>query len=166
MEIPLNISSEPELDEILSRPTKDLVKMISGLDGDILFLGVAGKIGVSMAIMAKRAVDLSGKKKRVIGLSRFSQEYQKKLLEKQGIEIIQGDLIDPEFVKGLPKIKNIFFLAGMKFGAEVINLGRKLLSSRIGSGSLYRFKNCCLFYGVCISPGTYILWRIHGRGSA
>jgi nucleoside-diphosphate-sugar epimerase len=118
MEIPLNISSEPELEEILSRPTKDLVKMISGLDGDILFLGVAGKIGVSMAIMAKRAVDLSGKKKRVIGLSRFSQEYQKKLLEKQGIEIIQGDLIDPEFVKGLPKIKNIFFLAGMKFGAE------------------------------------------------
>ena len=118
MEIPLNISSEPELDEILSRPTKDLVKMISGLDGDILFLGVAGKIGVSMAIMAKRAVDLSGKKKRVIGLSRFSQEYQKKLLEKQGIEIIQGDLIDPEFIKGLPKIKNIFFLAGMKFGAE------------------------------------------------
>jgi nucleoside-diphosphate-sugar epimerase len=115
---PDKISSEQELEEILSRPTKDLIKTISRLDGDMLFLGVAGKIGISMAIMAKRAVDSSGTKKRVIGLSRFSQENQKKLLEKEGIEIIEGDLLNPEFVKELPKIKNIIFLAGMKFGSE------------------------------------------------
>ena len=118
MDIPLKIASEQELDEILSKPTRELVEMISGLDGDIMFLGVAGKIGISMALMAKRAVDLSGIKKRVIGLSRFSQKNQKNLLEREGIEIIEGDLLDPEFVKGLPKIKNIIFLAGMKFGSE------------------------------------------------
>jgi dTDP-4-dehydrorhamnose reductase len=118
MDISMKILSEAELDEILSRPTEDLIKMISGLDGDILFLGVAGKIGISMAIMAKRAVDLSGTGKRIIGLSRFSQRNQMKLLERQGIEIIEGDLLIPEFVKGLPKIKNIIFLAGMKFGSE------------------------------------------------
>ena len=92
--------------------------MMSGLDGDILFLGAAGKIGISMAVMAKRAIELAGVDKRVIGLSRFSQESQIQVLEKEGIEIIKGDLLDPSFVKGLPKIKNIIFLAGMKFGSE------------------------------------------------
>lgn len=71
-----------------------------------------------MAVMARRAIDLAGVDKRVIGLSRFSQESQIQILEKEGIEIIKGDLLDPSFVKGLPKIKNIIFLAGMKFGSE------------------------------------------------
>ncbi len=119
MEAPLSkIKNEQELDEMLSRPTEDLVRMMSGLDGDILFLGVAGKIGISMAVMARRAIDLAGVDKRVIGLSRFSQKSQIKILEKEGIEIIQGDLLDPLFVNDLPKIKNIIFLAGMKFGSE------------------------------------------------
>jgi len=119
MNAPLKkIKNEKELDEMLSRPTEDLVRMMSGLEGDILFLGVAGKIGISMAVMAKRAIDLAGVGKRVIGLSRFSQENQIHILEKEGIEIIKGDLLDPSFVLGLPKIKNIFFLAGMKFGSE------------------------------------------------
>ena len=119
MDAPLKkIKNEQELDEMLSRPTEDLVRMMSGLDGDILFLGVAGKIGISMAVMARRAIDLAGVDKRVIGLSRFSQESQIQILEKEGIEIVQGDLLDPSFVKGLPKIKNIIFLAGMKFGSE------------------------------------------------
>jgi dTDP-4-dehydrorhamnose reductase len=119
MDAPLKkIKNEQELDEMLSRPTEDLVRMMSELDGDILFLGVAGKIGISMAVMARRAIDLAGVDKRVIGLSRFSQESQIQILEKEGIEIVQGDLLDPSFVKGLPKIKNIIFLAGMKFGSE------------------------------------------------
>ena len=112
------ISNEHELNEMLSRPTEGLVKMISGIDGDILLLGVAGKIGISMATMAKRAIDLAGVSKRVIGLSRFSQENQMQILEKEGIEIIKGDLLDPAFVKSLPQVKNIIFLAGMKFGSE------------------------------------------------
>jgi len=119
MDAPLKkIKNEQELDEMLSRPTEDLVRMMSGLDGDILFLGVAGKIGISMAVMARRAIDQAGVDKRVIGLSRFSQKNQIQILEKEGIEIIQGDLLDPSFVKVLPKIKNIIFLAGMKFGSE------------------------------------------------
>ena len=38
------------------------------------------------------------------------------VLEKEGIETIKGDLLDPAFVRSLPQVKNIIFLAGMKFG--------------------------------------------------
>jgi len=65
------IENEQQLDEMISRPTEELINMISQLDGDLLFLGVGGKIGVSMASMTKRAVDQAGVKKRVIGLDRF-----------------------------------------------------------------------------------------------
>jgi len=116
--LPKRILNEQELDEMLSRPSEALVKMMSGLDGDILLLGVGGKIGISMALMAKRAVDLSGIKRRVIGLSRFSQKDLIPILENAGIEIVKGDLLDPAFVNSLPKVKNMIFLAGMKFGSE------------------------------------------------
>ncbi len=159
--VPEKISNEQELDEILSRPAKDLIETISGLDGDILFLGVAGKIGISMAIMAKRALDLSGTKKRVIGLSRFSQENQKKALEKAGIEIIQGDLLDPEFVKGLPKVKNIIFLAGMKFGSEenlsltwAINAYLPgLVADHFSESRIVAFSTGCVYPLVPVSHG-------------
>ncbi len=158
---PEKILSEQELDEILSRPTKDLIEKIAGLDGDILFLGVSGKIGISMAIMAKRAVDLSGTKKRIIGLSRFSQENQIEVLEKAGIEIIRGDLLDPEFVNGLPKVKNVIFLAGMKFGSEenlsltwAINAYLPgLIADHFSGSRIVAFSTGCVYPLVPVSYG-------------
>ena len=112
------IAHEQQLDEMLSRPTSELIEMISQLDGDLLFLGVGGKIGYSIALMAKRAIDQVGIQKRIIGLDRFDAEDPIHKLEDKGIEVLKGDLLDPGFVKGLPNIKNIIFLAGMKFGSE------------------------------------------------
>jgi len=113
-----SIVNEQQLEELLSRPSEKLVNMIPELDGDILFLGAGGKIGASIAIMARRAIDLAGVKKRVIGLSRFSNEKQMQLLQEQGIETLRGDLLDQDFISQLPKVKNVVFLAGMKFGSE------------------------------------------------
>ncbi len=115
---PIYFKNEDELEEAISRPTKEVVKMMSEIDGDILFLGVAGKIGVSLARMAKRACLESGITKRIIGVSRFSSEKQREYLEESGIETIKGDLVDQEFINSLPGVKNVFFLAGMKFGTE------------------------------------------------
>jgi len=112
------IANEEQLEELISRPTNDLIRSISELEGDLLFLGAGGKIGISMAIMAKRAIEQAGISKRVSALSRFSNESMVKKLESNGIEVIRGDLLDPEFVRGLPRVKNIVFLAGMKFGSE------------------------------------------------
>ncbi len=68
--------------------------------------------------MARRATDEAGISRRIIGVSRFSNQEEQKDIESHGIETIKGDLLDPEFVKSLPLVKNVIFLVGMKFGAE------------------------------------------------
>lgn len=112
------ISNNEQLEELLSRPTAEAVELFRKLDGDVIFLGIAGKIGPSLANMAKRACEQAGVKKRIIGVSRFRSEEEKKQIESFGIETIQGDLLDKDFLESLPKVKNVFFLAGMKFGSE------------------------------------------------
>jgi nucleoside-diphosphate-sugar epimerase len=114
---PEKIDNEEHLEEMLSRPDDDLVELFSHLDGDILFLGINGKIGPSLAYMAKRACDKAGIKKRITGVSRNIDRELKSNLKEKGIETIQGDLLDRDFVNTLPYYKNVFFLAGMKFGS-------------------------------------------------
>jgi len=115
---PERVTSEEQLEELLSRPTASVVDLVRDLEGDILFLGIAGKIGPSLARMAKRACDEAGVSKKIIGVSRFRNLKDKKQIERDGIETIQGDLLSREFLEDLPKVKNVFFLAGMKFGSE------------------------------------------------
>lgn len=111
------IINESQLEENLSRPTKEVIDTVSRLEGDYIILGIAGKIGPSLARMVKYALIEAKKNSQIIGVSRFSDKSLKKDLENEGIKIIQGDLLDPEFVKTLPKVKNVLFLAGMKFGS-------------------------------------------------
>jgi dTDP-4-dehydrorhamnose reductase len=115
---PQKITGEKELEELLSLPEKNTVELFKKLDGDIIFLGIAGKIGPSLAHMAKKACSEAGIKKRIYGVSRFRNEEEKKQIESFGIETIRGDLLDEKFLQSLPKAKNVFFLAGMKFGSE------------------------------------------------
>jgi nucleoside-diphosphate-sugar epimerase len=117
-ELPDSIVSEEQLDELISRPTSEAVEMFSRLEGDIMFLGIGGKIGPTLAQMAKRAIDAAGVEKKIYGVSLFESEEQQKNIEKIGVETIHGDLLDTEFIKSLPKVKNVYFLAGMKFGSE------------------------------------------------
>ncbi|MDP2334891.1 MAG: NAD(P)-dependent oxidoreductase [Bacteroidota bacterium] len=118
IKFPETIDDEQQLEELLSRPSPEVVDLFKTLEGDLLFLGIAGKIGPSLANMAKRACDQAGVKKRIIGVSRFRDQEEKRLIESFGIETISGDLLDRSFLESLPKVKNVFFLAGMKFGSE------------------------------------------------
>jgi nucleoside-diphosphate-sugar epimerase len=115
---PEKMENEKQLEELLSRPEKETSELFKKRDGDIMFLGIAGKIGPSLAHMAKRACDEAGVKKRIIGVSRFHNTAEREQIESFGIETIQGDLLDEDFLERLPKVKNVFFLAGMKFGSE------------------------------------------------
>lgn len=117
-EFPETIVDEEQLEELLSRPTSEVVDLFKTLEGDIIFLGIAGKIGPSIARMAMRACKEAGVSKRIIGVSRFSNELERNQIEQFGIETIRGNLLEPDFVNTLPKVKNVVFLAGMKFGAE------------------------------------------------
>jgi len=114
---PDKITSETQLEELLSHPGNKVIEMFSRIDGDIMFLGIGGKIGPTLALMSKRACDKAGVKKRIIGVSLFESEEQRNKLENSGIETIHGDLLDMDFIKSLPVMKNVYFLAGMKFGS-------------------------------------------------
>lgn len=107
-----------DLEEALSRPTPRVLEMFSRLRGDILFLGVAGKMGPSMAQMARRAADETVTKRRIIGVSRFGNSDSRRELEACGVETIACDLLDETALSNLPDAPNVVFMAGMKFGAS------------------------------------------------
>lgn len=106
-----------ELEDHLSTPPARLVELMARVDGDILVLGVAGKMGPTLARMAARASADAGRSRRVIGVARFSTPGAQGALESHGIETIRGDLLDPAFVRSLPEAPNVVYAAGMKFGA-------------------------------------------------
>jgi len=118
MELPDRIRNVAELEELLSTPGRETIEMFSRLEGDIMFLGVGGKIGPTLARMARRACDKSGVEKRIYGVSKFGSDKERQHLEAMGVETLHGDLLETEFLGTLPKVKNVFFLAGMKFGSE------------------------------------------------
>ena len=100
----------------LLQPSNDLINDITKLDGDILILGVGGKMGPALAKLAKQAVDKAGVHKRIIGVSRFSEPGLQDELNQLGIETISADLLEDEALHSLPDVKNVLYLAGTKFG--------------------------------------------------
>ena len=111
--LPVGFETEEDLDEFLSRPSEAVVADLQDVPGDIIILGVAGKMGPTLARMAKRAVP----DRRVVGVARFSQPAVKEYLESHGIETITADLLDRAAVEQLPKLPNMVFMAGRKFGS-------------------------------------------------
>jgi nucleoside-diphosphate-sugar epimerase len=105
-----------ELEDLLSEPTEAAIQALSDLDGDIVVLGVGGKMGPTLARMAKRASNLAGKSRLVIGVSRFSSPKLESQLQASGVETLRCDLLDPKSLSALPDAANIVFMAGMKFG--------------------------------------------------
>lgn len=106
-----------QLEDRLTQPGSALLEDIRHITGDILILGVGGKMGPSLAILAKRAFKEGGMSNRVIGVSRFSDPDKREYLEKQGVETIAGDLLDEDFLDALPAAPNVIFMAGQKFGS-------------------------------------------------
>lgn len=106
-----------QLEERLSRPIDKVVEMFRRVTGDVMLLGVAGKIGPSLARMIQRATEAAGPPRRVIGVARFSNADEEVRLQDAGIETLRCDLLDEAAVARLPDAPNVFYLAGMKFGA-------------------------------------------------
>ena len=111
------IQTEAQLESRLSEPTPEVIAALAVLAGDILILGVGGKMGPTLAKQAKRAIALAGVTKRVIGVSRFSSPGLQKALHEAGIETITADLLSEGCLQNLPDIQNVIFMAGRKFGS-------------------------------------------------
>jgi len=112
------INTVKELEERLSRPTTADVAAVSELRGDILILGAAGKMGPSLAKLARRAILETRVSKRVIAVARFSDPQIRSDLEKAGIETITCDLLKPGAMASLPNVENVIFMAARKFGTS------------------------------------------------
>jgi nucleoside-diphosphate-sugar epimerase len=106
--------SEPELEDALSRPSASLPAALARAPGDIIVLGAGGKMGPSLARMAKRA-DPS---RRVIAVSRWSSSTAAAELRAHDVETVRADLLDPNALASLPDAPNVVFMAGQKFGTS------------------------------------------------
>lgn len=104
------------LEQELLKPSDALVADIGKIEGDIIILGVGGKMGPSMAKLARKAILQAGINKRVIGISRFSEAGTREELEAEGIETVSADLLNEDELAALPDAPNILYLAGTKFG--------------------------------------------------
>ena len=96
--LPETITDIASLDELLCRPSQALIDDLRKLGGDIMILGVAGKMGPTLAGLAKAALP----DRRIVGVARFSEAGVKDWLQAHGIETINCDLLDEAAIKTLP----------------------------------------------------------------
>lgn len=112
------IEDVAQLDEVLSEPSAAAIAALRELPGDIVVLGVGGKMGPTLARMARRASTAAGVERRVFGVSRFSEKGLPAQLAAWGIEPISADLLDRSAYEQLPDAANVVYMAGMKFGTS------------------------------------------------
>src|SRR3954468_7123323 len=115
-ELPKGATTEDELDELLSRPREALVEHIRTFSSPLLVLGAGGKMGPTLAVLAKRAANIARHPLEVITVSRFSDARARQWLESQNIKTISADLLDKKAVAALPNAETIIYLVGLKFG--------------------------------------------------
>ncbi|HSS83641.1 MAG TPA: NAD-dependent epimerase/dehydratase family protein, partial [Reyranella sp.] len=113
MTLPARFESVEAGEDFMTTPSPELVAEMETLDGDILVLGVGGKMGPTLARLAKRAAP----SKRVMGVARFSEPGVREALAGAGVEPISADLLDRSALEKLPNAANVVFMAGRKFGA-------------------------------------------------
>ena len=102
------------LEDVMTTPSPALTAEFGAVPGDLIILGVGGKIGPTLARLAKRAAP----GKRIIGVARFSEKGLREELAATGVECIAADLLDRAQIDALPKVPNVVFMAGRKFGAS------------------------------------------------
>jgi len=110
--------TEQRLDDLLATPSPRLIEDMAKIKGDILILGAGGKMGPTLCYLAKNACKAAGVEKKIIAVSRFTDEFAVKLLNDNGIETIPCDMLEPKALESLPDCENVIYMAGRKFGTN------------------------------------------------
>ena len=155
--LPERFADVEELEEFMTRPTEALRADLAGVPGDLIVLGIGGKMGPTLARMAKRAAP----EKRVIGVARFSEPEVRNELERHGIECIPCDLLDRQSVQALPQVENVMFMAGRKFGssgAEYLTWAMNayvpsLVAEHFAGSRIVAFSTGCVYPFVSVLHG-------------
>ncbi len=148
--LPADIADEDALEELLSRPSQALVDDLQRLDGDILILGVGGKVGPTLARLAKRAAP----EKQIVGVARFSAPAVRARLEAWGVETIACDLLDRAAVAALPRLPNVVYMAGKKFGTTADPAFTWAMNTHVPAivAETFRHSRIAAFSTLCVYP--------------
>jgi nucleoside-diphosphate-sugar epimerase len=152
------VTTIEELEEWLSRPDDRTIEALKNTPGDILILGAGGKMGPTLARMARRA---TSDHRKVFAVSRFSSASAKSELESHGVQCIACDLMDPVQLNQLPDAPNVVFMAGQKFGTSdspemtwMINaIVPSLVGRRYPHSRIVAFSTGCVYPLVSVSSG-------------
>jgi nucleoside-diphosphate-sugar epimerase len=155
--LPDRFDSVAALEDFMTAPAPDLAADLTKLPGDILVLGVAGKMGPTLARLAKRATP----HKRVVGVARFTDPATRTALEAAGVETITCDLLDRRAVEALPKLPNVVYMAAMKFGASgnpaltwAMNVhAPAIVAETLAASRIVAFSTGCVYPFVPVSSG-------------
>ncbi len=157
MKLPERFESVEHLEEVMTTPSAPLVADLARAPGDILVLGVGGKMGPTLARMAKRAAP----GREVIGVARFSEPGVRAALAAADVRTIECDLLDRAAVARLPAAPNVVFMAGRKFGstgAEHLTwamnaLVPAIVAERFAHSRIVAFSTACVYPFVPITGG-------------
>jgi hypothetical protein len=114
--LPKTVQSESELEEVLTRPSVALMEFVRTLTGPLLILGAGGKMGPTLAVLARRAAEAGGRRLEVVAASRFGDQQSREWLERRGVKTLICDLFNEAEVARLPEAETILYLVGLKFG--------------------------------------------------
>jgi nucleoside-diphosphate-sugar epimerase len=114
---PSRFPSVASLEDFLSAPRPETVASFAALGGDLVVLGAGGKMGPTLARLARRSLDAAGSTARVIAVSRFADGAVRTALEAHGVETVACDLLDDGALDSLPDAAGAMYLVGRKFGS-------------------------------------------------
>lgn len=106
------------LDQLLAKPSIRLIEDMKNIEGDIMILGAGGKMGPSVCLMARHAINEAKLNKKVYAVSRFTNQEKRARLESEGVVVLSCDLQKKQDLDALPEVENIIFMAGRKFGTD------------------------------------------------
>ncbi len=159
MNLPPRFDNLEHLEDVMSEPSMALIQDLARIEGDIMVLGVGGKMGPTLARMARRAAP----GKRIIGVARFSEAGLRERLQSQGVECIEADLLSRDSLASLPSVPNIVFMAGRKFGSQGSEWLTWAMNAHVPAMVAERFpkSRIVVFSTACVYPFV----DVHGPGA-
>lgn len=163
MTTPESLRTEQALDERMTRPRPLLVEYMKNVRSPLVILGAGGKMGPTLALLARRAADAAGTGLEIVAVSRYSNPEARRMLEENGMRTLSLDLMERDGYAALPDSPNVLYLIGQKFGTTE-NPGATWVTNTLPPAyTCERYPTARI---VAVSSGNvYPLTSVDGSGS-